>query len=108
MRELSLAMSNLEYQLQHLYSVSFNEAMTLCCISTDKLTASDISKQTGLAPSNTSKVLRAMEQRSLITRSLGKTDKRQMYFALSEKGMETLILIKEKGITIPEFLRPLF
>lgn len=108
MRELVLAMAELESQLQQLYRVSLNEAMLLCCIGQETLTASVISEQTGLAPSNTSKVLRSIEKKGLINRSLGEIDKRQMCFSLSDKGMETLMRIKNEEISIPEFLAPLF
>ncbi len=108
MRELVLAMAELESQLQQLYGVSLNEAMLLCCIGEETLTASVISEHTGLAPSNTSKVLRSIEKKGLINRSLGEEDKRQMRFSLSDKGMETLMRIKREEIKIPEFLAPLF
>ena len=108
MRELVLAMSELESQLQQLYEVSLNEAMLLCCIGEETLTASVISEQTGLAPSNTSKVLRSIEKKGLVSRSLGAVDKRQMCFKLSSKGMERLMRIKKEEITIPRFLAPLF
>lgn len=108
MRELVLAMAELESQLQKLYGVSFNEAMLLCCIAEETLTASAISGQTGLAPSNTSKVLRSIEKKGLICRSLGEVDKRKMCFSLSNEGMEKLMRIKKEEINIPEFLTPLF
>ena len=65
MRELVLAMTELESQLQQLYGVSLNEAMLLCCIGEETLTASVISEHTGLAPSNTSKVLRSIEKKGV-------------------------------------------
>ena len=58
MRELVLAMAELESQLQQLYGVSLNEAMLMSYIGEETLTASVISEHTELAPSNTSKVLR--------------------------------------------------
>lgn len=108
MRELILAVTELESQLQSRFGVSLNEAMLLCCISADTLTASRISDQTGLSASNTSKVLRSIEKKDLVTRSLGCTDKRQMCFALTDKGHNCLERIKNEQIDIPTFLAPLF
>lgn len=108
MRELVRAIADLESQLQSLYGVTFNEAMTLCCIGADTPTASQIAQQTGLAPSNTSKVLRSVEEKGLIARSFGDNDKRQMRFALTERGVDTLQKIKCEEIAIPQLLQPLF
>ena len=43
MRELFKALSELETRLMEQYGVSLNEAMALCCIGGDTLTASVIS-----------------------------------------------------------------
>ena len=47
MRELFKALSELETRLMEQYGVSLNEAMALCCIGGDTLTASVISENTG-------------------------------------------------------------
>jgi NADPH-dependent 2,4-dienoyl-CoA reductase/sulfur reductase-like enzyme len=54
MRELFKALSELETRLMEQYGVSLNEAMALCCIGGDTLTASVISENTGLSASHTS------------------------------------------------------
>ncbi len=108
MRELIKAMSQLETQLQNRFGISSNEAMALCCISHDTLNASAIAETIGLTPSNTSKVLRTMENKSLVYRTLGNTDKRQMCFSLTPNGIKLLETIKNQDIEIPEFVRPLF
>ena len=59
MRELFKALSELETRLMEQYGVSLNEAMALCCIGGDTLTASVISENTGLSASHTSKVIRS-------------------------------------------------
>ena len=46
MRELFKALSELETRLMEQYGVSLNEAMALCCIGGDTLTASVISENT--------------------------------------------------------------
>ncbi len=108
MRELIKAMSQLEEQLQILYDLSPNEAMALCCIAQDNPTASCISENVGLSPSNTSKVLRVLELKKLIERSMGEEDRRQMRFKLTHSGHLKLQDIKTGEIEIPIFVRPLF
>ena len=71
MRELFKALSELETRLMEQYEVSLNEAMALCCIGGDTLTASVISENTGLSASHTSKVIRSIEEKELIVRNLG-------------------------------------
>ena len=108
MRELFKALSELETRLMEQYGVSLNEAMALCCIGGDTLTASVISENTGLSASHTSKVIRSIEEKELIVRNLGDKDKRQMHFTLSDKGHECLEALKANEIEIPELLKPLF
>ena len=97
MRELFKALSELEANLIEQHGVSLNEAMALCCIGGDRLTAS-----------HTSKVIRSIEDKELIVRSLGDKDKRQMYFTLSDKGKICLNQLKENEIEVPKMLKPLF
>lgn len=66
MRELFKALSELETRLMEQYGVSLNEAMALCCIGGDTLTASVISENTGLSASHTSKVIRSIEEKERI------------------------------------------
>ncbi len=108
MHELVRAVAELELQLQDRYALSLNEAMVLCCLGSDTLTASNISENTGLLPSNMSKILRSVEVKGLVTRSLGETDRRQMRFTLTEQGRERLQKIRAEEIEIPEFIKPLF
>ena len=98
MRELFKALSELETRLMEQYGVSLNEAMALCCIGGDTLTASVISENTGLSASHTSKVIRSIEEKELIVRNLGDND----------KGRECLEALKANEIEIPELLKPLF
>lgn len=108
MRELVKALSQLENQLVEKYGVSLNEAMALCSLSDGTLTASEISELIGLAPSHTSKVIRSIEDKGFINRTLGKEDKRTMFFELTESGFATIAKIKADGVEIPELLSPLF
>lgn len=108
MRDLFRSLAELENNLITLHGVTLNEAMVLCSIGKETVTASMVVERTGLAASHTSKVIRAIEQRELITRQLGEKDKRQMYFTLTGDGRKCLESIREQGVEVPEYLRPLF
>ena len=108
MRDLLGALNELEANLSDNYGVSLNEAMVLCCIGDEKLTASTISHNIGLLPPHTSKTLRSNEKKGLIKRSMGTQDKRQMYFKLTLAGKALLERLRENGVDIPQLLQPFF
>ena len=105
MRELFKALSELEANLIEQHVVSLNEAMALCCIGGDRLTASAISEHTGLSASHTSKVIRSVEKKGLIERILGDDDKRQMYFSLTQEGERCLKELECCDVEIPDVLK---
>ena len=105
MRELFKALSELEANLIEQHGVSLNEAMALCCIGGDRLTASAISEHTGLSASHTSKVIRSVEKKGLIERILGDDDKRQMYFSLTQEGERCLKELECCDVKNPDVLK---
>lgn len=110
MREVFRAMSNFEIAFEMTYKISLNEAIILCALqeSPQKMTATNLSKQTELSPSHTSKMLRILEEKSLIIRTLGNQDRRQMYFHLSPTGKQRMNELKLDKVEIPDLLKPLF
>ncbi len=108
MRELMMALSDFENKLMDAHSVSLNEAMVLCALGEECITASVIAERTGLRPSHASKVIGTLEDRGYLKRELGKHDKRQMYFSLTDMGKECLLRIKTYEFDIPELLKPVF
>ena len=108
MRELFKALSELENNLMEVNGVTLNEGMVLCSIGHDTLTASTICQLTGLLPSHASKVLRSIEKKELVVRSMGDTDKRQMKFSLTQKGLACLEGIRVNELKIPEMLQVFF
>ena len=108
MRELCKALSELETNLMEQHGLTLNEAMALCCIGNESMTASALSENTGLSASHTSKVIRAIEKKELIVRSLGNNDKRKMYFTLSQKGLQCLTRLKENDLEIPDIFLHIF
>ncbi|WP_294598067.1 MULTISPECIES: winged helix DNA-binding protein [Bacteroidaceae] len=108
MRELLKALSELENQLITTYGISLNEAMVLCSIGSETVAAGTIVERTGMTPSHASKTISLIEKKEMVTRDLGKQDKRQMYFTLTDKAKACLEEIKQQGVDIPQLLQPLF
>lgn len=107
-RDLQRAVNRFETDFERTHGLCLNEGMALCSLSgAGKLSSGELGELLGLSPSNTSKVLRSVEQKGLVVRELGTEDKRQMYFSLTEKGSERLAAIKCEEIGIPELLEEL-
>ena len=108
MRELMMALSDFENKLMDAHGVSLNEAMVLCALGGECVTASVIAERTGLRPSHTSKVIGSLEERGYLVRELGKTDKRQIYLSMTSTGNQCLQDIKSHSFEVPALLRPVF
>lgn len=108
MRELFTALSDLESGLMEAYGLSLNEAMVLCSIGNETVSAGKVIERTGLSASHASKVLGAVEKKGFLTRGLGEQDKRQMYFTLTDEAKDVLNRIKTNGVEVPDVLLPLF
>lgn len=105
-RDLYRAITEFEEQFHQQYQLSLNEGMLLCTLlERPKLNAGQIVEAMGLSTSNTSKVIRSAEKKKLISRRVGRQDKRQMYFMLTEEGEHRIKTIKEAEIKLPEELR---
>ena len=106
MRDVFKAMGNFETAFEKMYQITLNEAMILCALkeASDKVTATNLSKQT----SHTSKMLRILEEKGLIVRSLGSEDRRQMYFHLTQLGKQRVTELELDKVEIPDLLKPLF
>ena len=107
-RDLQRAVHQFEANLERLHGICLNEGMTLCSLSkADKLSCGELSDLLGLTPSNTSKVLRSVEEKGFVRRELGITDKRQMYFSLTDQGRRLLASIDCRQIETPDLLTSL-
>lgn len=82
-----------EQKLNTEINVTINEAMVLCSLSDTKKCSGDISTDTGISTSRTSRVLVSLEQKGYITRSFDSIDKRKMMFELSKEGLSKQQLI---------------
>lgn len=109
MRDIYKALSVFETAFEEMYAISLNESMVLCALreAGKEITSTAISERTEMAPSHTSKVIRTVEDKGLIRRSLGEVDKRQMYFSLTEAGKKRLDELDLDKVEVPEILKPL-
>lgn len=90
-RDLQHEIAALEVRMERINGLSLNTGMLLCTLrKSGKMTCGQLVERLGLSPSNTSKVIRQAEDRSLIVRTVGAEDKRRMYFSLTEKGRKEL------------------
>lgn len=91
LRDIFRAIRECEMNFQEKYDLCLNEGMALCSLSKKgKITSSELAECLGLTNSNTSKVIRSIEEKGLISRIMGKTDKRNMYFKISKAGIQKL------------------
>ena len=105
-RDVYRAIAEFEVQFTQMYDLSLNEGMLLCTLlNTPKLTSIEIAEALGLSASNTSKVIRSVEGKKLITRLIGKEDKRQMRFSLTTEGKNRISDIKNATFELSELLQ---
>lgn len=104
-RDLYRSISRFEADFQQEHQICLNEGMLLCSLNNaERLSSGEIADLLGLTCSNTSKVIRSVEEKGYVERILGVQDKRQMYFKLTQGGKTKLRDIKCKEIEMPELL----
>ena len=109
-RDVYRTIAEFEHRFVDTYGLDMNQGMLLCSLSNcehEMLSSGSLAETLGLTCSNTSKLIRALEEQGYIERVLGKEDKRQMYFRLSSKGRSKVNTIHCEEIEIPENLEAL-
>lgn len=104
-RDIYQSIGEFETLFQKEHNLCLNEGMLLCTLKTEKYSSGEIAEMLGLTHSNTSKVIKSVEEKGLVERVLGEKDKRQMFFSLTEKGKEKLSAIKCETVKIPDILK---
>ena len=107
LRNIYKAVNQCEKEFATKFGLTLNEAMLLCSLETKSLCASDLAEATDMQCSQTSKILKSLEDKNLIERTLGKEDKRNMFFMLSKKGITMLASINSFQQEIPDILKPM-
>jgi DNA-binding MarR family transcriptional regulator len=105
-RDIYRAISDFELRFQQLHALSLNEGMLLCSLNSHKFSSHELAEALGLSSSNTSKVIKSVEEKGFIERIVGREDKRQMYFILTNAGRNKLEAVKHSEFDIPEMLIP--
>lgn len=105
-KEIYRRLYQFEKDFQETHHVSINDAMVLCCLKGgEEKSAGEICEFVGLSNSRVSKVLCAMEDEGYIARRLGSSDRRQMFFSLTEKGREKLVEMQGKKLNFSDLLK---
>lgn len=95
-----------EKDFQEAHEVSINDAMVLCCLKNgEEKSAGEICEFVGLSNSRVSKVLCSVEDHGYIVRRLGSTDRRQMFFSLTEKGKTKIAEMMGKKLHFSDLLK---
>lgn len=106
-REMNQAISDFELKFQQTYEMSFNEGAILCMLKGKPLSSGELAKELKLSASNTSKVIKTVEDKKYIVRFMGEKDRRKMYFTLTEDGKAKAASIKCDENQMPLRLREL-
>ena len=107
-RDIHIAIMEFEKNIIEKHGISLNEGMLLCSLhETTALSSTELSEILNLTTSNTSKILKSVENKKLIKRHLGKTDKRSMCFSLTSNGVNKLEEIQTSKIAFPPILKNL-
>ena len=104
-RDIYRAIVEFETRFMQQYNLSLNEGMLLCTLMDyPRLTSGEIAEALGLTCSNASKLIRSVEEKRLVTRIVGRMDKRQMYFSLTVEGKKQIDAIKATDHKMPALL----
>ncbi|MEG1563066.1 MAG: winged helix DNA-binding protein [Bacteroides sp.] len=108
MREVLKALAQFETAFEKEYLLTLNEAMVLCALeeAKGKITSTAIAERIGMCTSLASKNIRSVEDMGLIERTMGQTDKRQMYFSLTPAGELRLQELTLDKVEVPDLLKP--
>ncbi|MDD2583400.1 MAG: winged helix DNA-binding protein [Bacteroidales bacterium] len=106
-RDICRALGVFESDFLKEHDISLNEGMILCSLKESRLSSGEIAKQINLTCSNTSKLIRTIEERGYIERVLGEEDRRQMYFSLTSSGLEKVKKIEDDSTPLTGPLKKL-
>ncbi|MDP4276622.1 MAG: winged helix DNA-binding protein [Bacteroidota bacterium] len=104
-KEIYKILYQFEKKFLEVHKISINEAMVLCCLKGgEEKSAGQICDFVGLSNSRVSKVLCSVEENGFISRRLGMTDRRQMFFALTESGKQKISEMEETSLHFSDLL----
>lgn len=106
-RNIYQAINDFETKFKQIYNINFHEGIILCILKEKTTSSGELSKILNLSTSNTSKIIKIMEEKKLIKRLMIKEDRRKMFFTLTEEGNLKAALIKCDQTLMPLTLRKL-
>ena len=107
-KDIYRAINSFEESFIKTFDLCINEGLVLCSLRNKQLSSSEIAEQAGLNFSHASKTIKSIEEKGLIMRNIGHSDKRYMNFELTPKGKEIITKIENNPLQIPALLQPIF
>lgn len=105
-RALQQAITQFEYLFEQRCGLNLNEGMALCTlIRHGGLCSGKLGTALGISPSHTSKLLRALERKGLVSCTFGCEDRRQMRYTATAAGLQLLQHLDFPRSELPELLR---
>ncbi len=105
-RDLYRAIYDFENYFEKKYNLSLNEGMLLCCLKdSDRITSGEIASSLNLSGPNTSKLIKLIESKGLMSRYIDENDRRLTLLQITPKGVEKIKSIKCDQIEIPEIIK---
>ena len=107
-KEIYKTLYQFEKAFAEAHDITINEAMLLCCLkSGEAKSAGSLCEYIGLSNSRVSKVITAVENKGYIRRDINRDDKRQMFFSLTDEGMEKALSMQHAGLHLTELFNRL-
>lgn len=78
------------------FQICLNETMVLCSLEQGTERSTKLAQLLGVTYSLMSRTLASLEKKGLVSREIGKNDKREMYFSLTKNGRDLLTKIAEE------------
>lgn len=105
-KEIYKMLYQFEKEFLETNKISINDAMILCCLKNGgEKSAGEVCDFVGLSNSRVSKVLCEVEDMGFIARRLGSTDRRQMFFSLTESGNNKVLEMKNMSLSINDLIQ---
>lgn len=105
-KEIYKMLYQFEKEFLETNKISINDAMILCCLKNGgEKSAGEVCDFVGLSNSRVSKVLCEVEDMGYIARRLGSTDRRQMFFSLTESGNNKVLEMKNMSLSINDLIQ---
>lgn len=97
-----------EKQFLDTTGITINEGALVCCLKDGKpKSANELRDFIGLSNSRVSRIIQGLEDKGFIAREMGITDKRQMFFTLTDAGDKKVKVMGKHDINPGELLAQL-